>query len=102
MRNSMTCILQNKWMSTGLWSVVRHPNYAAEITMWFALFLTASSSFHSPNDYLTVLGPIFNAVLITKISGIPMVQARGDKLWGHLPEYQRYLQQTKRLIPGVW
>uniref|UniRef100_A0A914UMR7 Steroid 5-alpha reductase C-terminal domain-containing protein n=1 Tax=Plectus sambesii TaxID=2011161 RepID=A0A914UMR7_9BILA len=75
---------------------------SAEITMWFALFLTSSSSFHSPYDYLTILGPIFNALLITKISGIPMIQARGQKLWGHQPEYQRYLQQTKRLIPGVW
>ncbi len=35
----------NLWISHGLWSFCRHPNYLGEILLWFGLFIAASSSF---------------------------------------------------------
>ena len=37
--------LRDKWISHGLWSVVRHPNYLGEIILWTGLFISASSTF---------------------------------------------------------
>jgi len=36
---------QNMFISTGVWSISRHPNYFGEILLWFGLFVSASTSF---------------------------------------------------------
>lgn len=38
---------KDKFIQNGLWGVSRHPNYFGEITLWFGLYLSASSSFTS-------------------------------------------------------
>jgi len=67
-----------KFISTGLWSICRHPNYLGEIMMWFGLFLPASSVMRG-NDYYSALSPFFVAYLITKVSGIPLLERHADK-----------------------
>ena len=42
--------LQDTFVDNGLWSRVRHPNYAGEMLMWSALWLTASGSFTEKCD----------------------------------------------------
>ena len=41
----ITCACSGKWISHGLWSVSRHPNYLGEIILWLGMFITASSTF---------------------------------------------------------
>uniref|UniRef100_A0A914XL74 Steroid 5-alpha reductase C-terminal domain-containing protein n=1 Tax=Plectus sambesii TaxID=2011161 RepID=A0A914XL74_9BILA len=93
---------KDKWIDEGVWRIVRHPNYLGEIVIWYMLWLTASQTFTSPWEYLTVLCPTFNAVLIIFISGIPPQAKRGMEKWGHLPEYQEYLSKRYKLIPFVF
>ena len=95
------CILvffQGKFITSGLWSLSRHPNYFGEIMLWFGLYLSASSVFKGW-QYLSVLSPVFVHLLITKLSGIPLLEQAGLKKWGHLPEYQNYLRNTPILVP---
>ena len=44
---------RDKWISHGLWSVVRHPNYLGEIILWIGLYISASSTFTEVNAVLT-------------------------------------------------
>jgi steroid 5-alpha reductase family enzyme len=37
--------------------------------------------------------------LLTRVSGIPMLEVRAEKRWGDEPEYQEYTSRTPRLIP---
>lgn len=97
-----TELLQDKWIDSGLFSVVQHPNYLGELVMWFGLWLASTSSNRNPWEYLTILCPLFNAFLLTRVSGIPMLAAYGQKKWGGNPDYQAYVKNTKKLIPGVW
>lgn len=90
---------QNMFISTGVWSISRHPNYFGEILLWFGLFVSASTSFTNWWQYLSILSPTFVAMLITRMSGIPLLEAHGMKKWGHLPEYQHYIKNTPELIP---
>ena len=91
-------IFQGKFITSGLWSLSRHPNYFGEILLWFGLYVSASSVFKGW-QYLAVLSPVFVHLLITKLSGIPMLEKAGVKKWGHLPEYQNYLKDTPILVP---
>ncbi|KAB7500191.1 hypothetical protein Anas_10814 [Armadillidium nasatum] len=88
----------DKFITTGLWSLSRHPNYFGEILLWFGLYVSASSVFRS-YEYLTVFSPVFVYLLITQLSGIPPLEKYGQKKWGKQPSYREYINRTPLLIP---
>ncbi|XP_068704003.1 uncharacterized protein [Montipora foliosa] len=92
---------KGKWISTGLWSLCRHPNYLGEILLWSSLFLPASSVM-SGHQYWSVISPMSVAYFLTRLSGIPLLERQGLKKWGHLGEYHKYRQNTAKLIPYLW
>ena len=92
---------RGKWISSGLWSLCQYPNYLGEILMWSSLFLPASSVM-SGHQYWSAISPMFVAYLVTRVSGIPILERQGLKKWGHLTEYQKYRQNTAVLIPYIW
>jgi len=92
---------QDKWISHGLWGVIRHPNYLGEILLWIGLFISASSSFKG-HDYLSVISPLFVAFLLTRVSGIPILERQNMKKWKDNPEFLSYLQRTPRMIPFLY
>lgn len=89
---------QGNFISTGLWAWSRHPNYFGEITLWFGIALIALPAL-SGWQYLTLISPIFVALLITRVSGVPMLEARAEKRWGDDPAYRAYREQTPSLVP---
>ena len=50
-------------------------------------------------QWATWISPVFVTFLLTRVSGIPMVESRAKKRWGQDPEYQAYLERTPVLIP---
>ena len=89
---------KGKWISSGLWSLCRHPNYLGEILLWSGLFLPASSVM-SGHQYWSVISPMFVAYLLIRVSGIPLLERQAMKRWGHLAQYSKYQQNTASLIP---
>ncbi|KAL8598312.1 hypothetical protein ACOMHN_047633 [Nucella lapillus] len=85
----------------GLWSISRHPNYLGEILMWTGLYVSASSVL-SGWEHVSVISPAFLTFLLLKVSGIPMLEAYGQKKWGASVEYQDYLRNTAKLVPFIW
>merc|ERR1712192_311939 len=83
----------------GLWGVSRHPNYLGEITLWSGLWLSCSSTLAGA-QHLVFVSPLLVALLITKISGIPLLEAPGLKKWGERDDYQRYPRDTPVLFPS--
>ena len=69
---------KNRFISTGLWSICRHPNYFGEITLWLGIAVIAFPVL-SGWSYATLISPIFVAFLLTRISGIPMLAEKGQK-----------------------
>lgn len=79
-------------LQTGLWKYSRHPNYFGEITLWWGIFLIAASSNYG---IFSILRPITITFLITKVSGIPMLE---EKLMQN-PDFVEYAKKTSILIP---
>jgi steroid 5-alpha reductase family enzyme len=45
---------------------------------------------------------IFVAILLTRISGIPLLQKKADKKWGGQADYEAFKKNTPVLIPKLW
>lgn len=90
-----------RFISSGLWSVSRHPNYFGEMTLWAGLWLSASSTYAGV-EHLSVLSPAFVAFLIAKVSGIPILERTAEKRWGHDAAYVAYRDHTALLVPFLW
>ena len=91
----------NRWIRSGLWGIVRHPNYLGEILLWAGLLISASSVFRRV-DYLTALSPVLLALQLVHLSGIRILERRALRRWGEDPAYQHHLTSTYRLIPYVY
>lgn len=87
-----------RFIDTGLWAWSRHPNYFGEITLWTGVAIIASSVLTGA-QWVTWISPVFVTVLLTRISGIPMLEKRSDERWGDEPAYQAYKERTPVLIP---
>lgn len=90
-----------KFISTGLWGISRHPNYLGEIMLWSGLYLSASSVM-SGYQHISVVSPIFVYLLLTRLSGVPILERMGMKRYGQNPKYLEYVKNTAVLIPGFW
>jgi steroid 5-alpha reductase family enzyme len=86
------------FISSGLWSWSRHPNYFGEIVLWIGIAMIAIPTL-SGWQWATMISPIFVIVLLTQISGVRMLEASGKKRWGDDEAYQAYVNNTSVLIP---
>ena len=88
---------KDRFITTGLWAKSRHPNYLGEILLWLGVAIISLSSL-SGWQYLTLISPIFTYLLLVYVSGVRMLEERGEKKWGHNEEYIKYKSTTPRLF----
>ena len=88
---------KDKFITTGLWSLSRHPNYFGEILLWAGIAIMSISSLQGL-QYLTLISPIFVYVLLVYISGVRILEAQAEKKWGHLDSFKEYIKNTPRLF----
>lgn len=86
------------FIHSGLWAWSRHPNYFGEITLWTGVALIALPAL-SGWQYITLISPVFVYLLLTRVSGIPMLESRAEERWGDDPAYRDYKAQTPALFP---
>ena len=85
------------FITTGLWAYSRHPNYFGEIMLWCGIALLALPTFIGW-QWVTLVSPVFVYVLLTRISGVPLLERKSDKRWGEDPSYQAYKARTSVLV----
>lgn len=81
-------------LDRGLWAYSRHPNYFGDALVWWGLFLVAAST----GAWWTVVSPILMTYLLTRVSGVPMVERRSRSAGS--PEYAAYARTTNAFLPG--
>lgn len=87
------------FITAGLWAYSRHPNYLGEILLWFGVAIAAIPML-TGWQYVALISPLFVTLLLTKVSGIPLLEAKAEKKWGKEKSYLEYKASTPLLIPG--
>jgi steroid 5-alpha reductase family enzyme len=88
------------FIHTGLWARSRHPNYFGEITLWTGIAVIALNTLTGV-EYITLISPVFVYILLTRMSGINLLERIADERYGELEEYQRYKRNTPVLFPKL-
>jgi steroid 5-alpha reductase family enzyme len=95
---------KGKYIKHGLWSLSRHPNYFGEICMWFGVAGIACNGLAASNPGRAAgafASPLFVTYLLTKMSGIPILERMADERWGKDEGYQSYKRKTPVLVPKL-
>ena len=88
---------KGKFIQTGLWARSRHPNYFGEIALWLGVLIIALPVLQGW-QLIGLLSPIFVTLLLTRVSGIPLLEARADKKWAGQADYEAYKKRTPVLL----
>ena len=91
---------EGKWIDEGLWSLSRHPNYLGEIMLWSGIALFGVPCF-SGMEGLAWVSPIFVYILLTKVSGVPILDRRALEKWGEDAAYLQYRENTAQRRPRL-
>ena len=91
---------KGKFIQSGLWSRSRHPNYFGEITLWIGVAVIALPVLQGW-QWIALISPVFVALLITQVSGIPLLEKKADQKWGGQADYEAYKKNTPVLIPRL-
>ncbi len=89
---------KGRFINTGLWSKSRHPNYFGEILLWVGVAIIAIPVL-SGWQWVAIISPLFVTLLLTRVSGVPLLEKKADTRWGGQADYEAYKKNTPVLIP---
>lgn len=86
-----------RFVDTGLYKIVRCPNYLGEVTLWTGCFLTCIGASCSTWQWIVAaIGYI--GIIYVMFSGARRLELRQVTTYGNDPEYQEYVKKTPILI----
>lgn len=83
---------KGKLLTSGYWSVTRHPNYFGDAAQWWGFWLFAFSA----GAWWTVFSPLLMTFLLMKVSGVAMLERTLTK---SKPRYEEYTARTSAFFP---
>jgi steroid 5-alpha reductase family enzyme len=89
---------KGRFIHTGLWSWSRHPNYFGEILLWVGVAIVALPVLRGW-QWATLISPVFVALLLLRVSGVPLLEKAADEKWGGQLDYEAYKHKTSLLLP---
>ena len=91
---------KDSFITSGLWSKSRHPNYFGEVLLWFAIAVISFSSLEGL-QLITLISPVFTYILLVYVSGVRMLEDMNDKKWANNEQYKSYKKNTPMLFPKL-
>ena len=91
---------KDSFITSGLWSKSRHPNYFGEVLLWFAIAVISFSSLEGL-QLVTLISPLFTYILLVYVSGVRMLEDMNDQKWANDESYKSYKKSTPMLFPKL-
>lgn len=90
----------HRFVDTGLYRIVRCPNYFGEMTFWTGVFISGINVCSGVLQWiLAVCG--YAGIIYVMFGGARRLEMRQNRTYGGDPEYQRYAKTTPIMIPFV-
>lgn len=90
----------NRFVSHGLYCIVRCPNYFGEVLMWTGSFLICFGACCTVGQWVIAsLGYI--GIVYVMFSGARRLELRQNETYGNDPEFQAYIKRTPLILPLV-
>ena len=89
-----------RFVDTGLYRIVRCPNYLGELILWVGVLISGIGSLHGILQWgAAALG--FILIVFIMFSGARRLEIRQDRNYGEDPDYQKYVKTVPILIPFI-
>lgn len=89
-----------RFVDTGLYKIVRCPNYFGEMTFWTGVFVSGISSNAGAGQWIAALVG-YLGIIYVMFGGARRLEIRQNRTYGDDPEYQAYVKNTPIMIPLI-
>ncbi len=89
----------NRFCDTGLYTIVRCPNYLGEVLFWTGALISGIGAVKGLQWIIAILGYIL--IVYVMLSGAKRLELRQNKNYGNDPEYQAYVKKTPIIFPLI-
>ena len=89
----------NRFCDTGLYTIVRCPNYLGEVLFWTGVLISGIGAVKGLQWIIAILGYIL--IVYVMLSGAKRLELRQNKNYGNDPEYQAYVKKTPIIFPLI-
>ncbi len=99
-KNKAKKINPNRFVDTGLFRLVRCPNYLGEMLFWTGVFVSGLNVYASAVQWIiALLGYI--GIIYVMFGGARRLEIRQNRTYGGDPEYQKYVKTVPIMVPFI-
>ena len=99
-KNQAKKVNPKRFVDTGLYRIVRCPNYLGEMIFWTGVLVTAFGAVSHWGQWAVILTG-YVGIIFVMFSGARRLELRQDKNYGNDPEYQQYVKTVPILLPFI-
>ena len=98
-KNMAKKVNPKRWVDTGLFRIVRCPNYLGEMIFWTGVLLSGIGAVKGWQWLVCALG--YSGIIFVMFSGARRLEVRQNKRYGKDPDYQKFVKTVPILLPFV-
>jgi steroid 5-alpha reductase family enzyme len=98
-KNNAKKVNPRRFVDTGLYRLVRCPNYLGEMIFWTGVLISGIGAVEGWQWLVVAIGYI--GIIFVMFSGARRLEIRQDKNYGNDPEYQKYVTTVPILVPFI-
>jgi len=99
-KNAAKKINSRRFVDTGLYKIVRCPNYLGEMIFWTGTLISGFGAVSGIGQWAVVLVG-YIGIIFVMFSGARRLEIRQNKNYGNAPEYQKYVKTVPIMVPFV-
>lgn len=90
----------NRFCDTGLFKIVRCPNYLGELIIWLGVFISGFTTIQGIGQWIiAIIG--FLGIVYIMFSGARRLELRQDRTYKNDKDYQKYIKTTPIILPLI-